>query len=101
MPTYEYRCASCGHHFERFSLKMSKAASVPCPQCGKQARRLISGGAGVHFKGSGFYATDYRNPSYKEAAKEEGPKKESSSGEGGGKKSRQAEKKPGAKEGAE
>jgi putative FmdB family regulatory protein len=59
MPTYEYRCPE-GHDFEQFVLNMSKAAAeLPCPVCGKLAARRISAGAGLVFKGSGFYITDY------------------------------------------
>jgi putative FmdB family regulatory protein len=57
MPTYEYRCPS-GHEFEKLQ-KMSSSARVKCPVCGKVASRRISGGAGLVFKGSGFYITDY------------------------------------------
>ena len=59
MPTYEYRCPS-GHVFERFFQKISDERHAPCPTCGQRAERLISGGAGLVFKGSGFYATDYK-----------------------------------------
>jgi len=59
MPTYEYRCPD-GHEFEKFYRKISDAgAEVPCPQCGQVAQRKISAGAGLVFKGSGFYITDY------------------------------------------
>jgi putative FmdB family regulatory protein len=57
MPTYEYQCPS-GHEFEKF-LKMSEKPRVKCPTCGAPAIRKISGGAGLVFKGSGFYITDY------------------------------------------
>lgn len=57
MPTYEYRCPQ-GHEFEKLQ-KMSSATRVKCPQCGRVASRRISGGAGLVFKGSGFYITDY------------------------------------------
>ena len=57
MPTYEYACPS-GHEFELFQ-KMSEKPRAKCPVCGKVAVRKISGGAGLHFKGSGFYITDY------------------------------------------
>jgi putative FmdB family regulatory protein len=57
MPTYEYQCPS-GHEFEKF-LKMSEKPRVKCPTCGAPAVRKISGGAGLVFKGSGFYITDY------------------------------------------
>jgi putative FmdB family regulatory protein len=60
MPTYDYRCNACGHVFETFH-GMSVAPLRKCPKCGKlKLERLISGGAGVIFKGSGFYETDYK-----------------------------------------
>ena len=59
MPTYEYRCPE-GHDFERFFRTISSAeAQVACPVCGKIAERRMSAGAGLLFKGSGFYLTDY------------------------------------------
>ena len=57
MPTYEYECTSCGHNFEVFQA-MSDEPLKTCAKCGKKVRRLIFGGAGVIFKGSGFYVTD-------------------------------------------
>ncbi len=79
MPTYEYECGACGHKFEKYQ-SMTEKATKKCPKCGKdKAVRLISGGAGVLFKGSGFYQTDYRSKGYKEAAKKDVPKKEASS----------------------
>ena len=57
MPTYEYECPQ-GHEFELFQ-KMSEKPRAKCPVCGKVAVRQISGGAGLVFKGSGFYITDY------------------------------------------
>lgn len=57
MPTYEYQCPE-GHEFELFQ-KMSEKPRAKCPVCGKMATRQISGGAGLVFKGSGFYITDY------------------------------------------
>ena len=57
MPTYEYECLSCAHTFEIFQ-SMSDEPLKKCPQCGHKVRRLIYGGAGVIFKGSGFYITD-------------------------------------------
>ncbi len=69
MPTYEYQCSACDHRFEKFQSMTAKAIEV-CPQCGKKkVRRLISAGAGLIFKGSGFYITDYRSDNYKNAAK--------------------------------
>ena len=59
MPTYDYRCPN-GHDFEHFYRKFSDATTeLPCPQCGAVAARRVSGGAGLVFKGSGFYLTDY------------------------------------------
>ena len=66
MPTYEYRCPK-GHEFELFQ-RMSDEARATCPDCGKTAERLLSGGAGLIFKGEGFYITDYRSEAYKKAA---------------------------------
>lgn len=71
MPTYEYRCTSCQHEFEKVQ-KMSETPGAPCPECGAPSERLLSGGAGLLFKGSGFYITDYRSDSYKKAASSEG-----------------------------
>ena len=71
MPTYEYKCDACGHRFEKFQ-SMSAAPIRRCPNCHKnKVRRLIGTGAGLIFKGSGFYITDYRDPSYTEKAKAE------------------------------
>lgn len=67
MPTYDYRCPD-GHEFEKFYRKISDSvAELPCPECGKLATRLVSGGA-VHFKGSGFYLTDYGKNAHRNAA---------------------------------
>ena len=57
MPTYEYECKSCFHTFEAFQAMSDEPIKI-CPQCGREVRRLIYGGAGVIFKGSGFYVTD-------------------------------------------
>jgi len=62
MPTYEYECMHCGHRFEFFQ-KMSDQPLGKCPKCRKKVKRLIGSGAGIIFKGSGFYATDYRKGS--------------------------------------
>jgi putative FmdB family regulatory protein len=69
MPTYEYRCPE-GHEFEKFQ-RMSEPPAAQCPACGKEASRLLSGGAGLLFKGDGFYITDYRSDSYKKAAEKD------------------------------
>jgi putative FmdB family regulatory protein len=76
MPTYEYQCPA-GHRFELFQ-KMSEEPRAPCPECGAESERVISGGAGFLFRGDGFYITDYRSESYKkEASKETSPGAES------------------------
>jgi putative FmdB family regulatory protein len=67
MPTYEYGCPDCGNQFEKFQ-KMSDIPEAACPACGAAAVRRLSGGAGLLFKGSGFYITDYRDSSYKKAS---------------------------------
>lgn len=69
MPTYEYQCAECGHHFEQFQLIKAKALRE-CPVCGvHKLQRLIGSGGALIFRGSGFYQTDYRSESYQKAAK--------------------------------
>lgn len=76
MPTYDYECRACGHRFEAFQ-SITEGALRKCPECKKlKLKRLIGTGAGVIFRGSGFYETDYRSSSYQDAAKKE------SSGEG-------------------
>ena len=85
MPTYDYKCDGCDHQFEQFqSIKAD--ALKKCPSCGKnKLRRLIGPGAGLLFKGNGFYITDYRSDSYTKAAKSEsGGGASSTSGAGGG-----------------
>jgi putative FmdB family regulatory protein len=70
MPTYDYRCLGCGHHFERFQW-MSEQPIRWCPRCGWRVERLLGAGAGLIFKGSGFYITDHRSESYLQAARED------------------------------
>ena len=71
MPTYEYICDNCGYEFEKFQTITAKSLRT-CPKCGtKKLKRLIGTGAGIIFKGSGFYKTDYRSDSYKKAAESE------------------------------
>ncbi len=71
MPTYEYQCQSCNHLFEEFQ-SITAEPLRKCPGCGKpRLRRLIGTGAGIIFKGGGFYETDYRSESYKQGAKAE------------------------------
>jgi putative FmdB family regulatory protein len=81
MPTYEYECKSCGYGFEAFQ-SMSEEPLKDCPKCGKEVRRIIFGGAGVIFKGSGFYVTDKGKSSGKASADpEKKPKTETPSGD--------------------
>jgi putative FmdB family regulatory protein len=67
MPTYQYRCTNCGKEFEELQ-KISEPPIDKCPFCGGKPERLISGGAGLIFKGSGFYLTDYKNKSKPESS---------------------------------
>jgi putative FmdB family regulatory protein len=81
LPTYEYRCPQ-GHEFEKFQ-RMTEPPVAACPECGEDAERILSGGAGLLFKGEGFYITDYRSESYRKAAeKEKGAKPDGGSGKG-------------------
>ncbi|MEE9403774.1 MAG: zinc ribbon domain-containing protein [Algisphaera sp.] len=83
MPTYDYVCDACDHAFEEFQM-MSAKVLKKCPECGKaKLRRLIGMGAGVIFKGGGFYETDYRSDSYTKDAKADKPAE--SKGDKGGK----------------
>lgn len=98
MPTYEYVCEKCGHQFEQVQPMSAKPLEV-CPEsaCAQKrwgkgkVKRAISGGAGLLFKGSGFYITDYRSEKYKEAAKKDSAPAASS---GGDSKSSKSESKP-------
>ena len=86
MPTYAYVCRNCQHEFDAFQSIKAKPLRV-CPACGQTAlKRLIGSGAGIIFKGSGFYCTDYRSDGYKSAASSDT-----------GSKSKSDEKKPDAK----
>jgi putative FmdB family regulatory protein len=88
MPTYEYSCQKCGQNFEAFqSMRDEPFRECPKELCrlpkwghGK-VKRLLGTGAGLIFKGSGFYTTDYRSDSYKEAAKKEAPSTKSDTAE--------------------
>jgi putative FmdB family regulatory protein len=80
MPTYEYVCHKCNHQFELVqSINDNALTTCPKERCGTQpwgkgkVQRLIGAGAGLIFKGSGFYITDYRSKEYREAAKKDGP----------------------------
>ncbi len=68
MPTYEYECDKCGKRFDIFQ-GMADESIKKCPECGGKFHRLISGGSGIIFKGSGFYETDYKKKSKKEDSK--------------------------------
>lgn len=82
MPTYEYRCQKCGYQFEEFqSIKAEPLQRCPQKGCRGKVKRLIGTGGGLLFKGSGFYATDYRSEGYKSAAKAEGKEAKPASGE--------------------
>jgi len=70
MPTYQYKCPDCGNEFEEFQ-SMTASPLDKCPRCGHKPDRIISGGAGFLFKGSGFYITDHRSDSYKKAAQKD------------------------------
>lgn len=70
MPTYEYECRKCGHAFEKFQ-RISDTPAKRCPKCRGTVRRVLGSGAGLLFKGSGFYITDYRSEGYKKSAKAE------------------------------
>ena len=90
MPTYEFRCPN-GHEFEKFYRKISDAVSeLPCPECGAAAARRVSGGAGLLFKGSGFYLTDYGKDAHRKPAPS-GPSKDGAAG-GEGKRETAADK---------
>lgn len=111
MPTYEYRCPQ-GHEFEKFYRKISGASSeLPCPECGQPATRQVSGGAGLLFKGSGFYLTDYGKNAHRKAPPPAGeksggekkseskPAESSSSSTSGGSESKPPASKPGSSSG--
>lgn len=88
MPTYQYVCSKCEHEFELFQSMKDKPLAV-CPKelCGQKTwgkgkvKRMIGAGAGLIFKGSGFYITDYRSKAYTEAAKKDSASASSSSGD--------------------
>jgi putative FmdB family regulatory protein len=101
MPTYQYICQKCGSEFEQFQPISAKALEVCpkelCPQktWGKgRVKRAITGGAGLIFKGSGFYTTDYRSDKYKEAAKKDSAPPVSSDGKSSASKEKPAATKP-------
>lgn len=93
MPTYEYKCANCDHLMEAFQ-SITANPLKKCPECGKlKLQRLLGTGAGLIFKGSGFYETDYRSDSYKKGADSEKPKTDSTKSDSK-KETKKAESKP-------
>ena len=98
MPTYDYRCRKCGHQFEVFH-GIRDDSPRRCPKCRARAQRVPTGGAGLLFKGSGFYVTDYRSRTYKEKARQErsGSGGSASGGSSGGPGSAPPAAKPGGK----
>src|SRR5580693_4837171 len=97
MPTYEYKCEKCNQTFDAFQ-SMNDAAYAVCPQklCRQEVwgegkvKRLIGTGAGLIFKGSGFYTTDYRSANYKESAKKESGSAKSDETKGGSDKAKES-----------
>ncbi|HIF40698.1 MAG TPA: zinc ribbon domain-containing protein [Planctomycetes bacterium] len=84
MPTYDYRCRACGHELEMFQ-SMSEGPKRKCPECGTlKLQRLIGTGAGILFKGSGFYETDYRSASYEKDKAADKPPADKSKGDKSG-----------------
>ena len=77
MPTYEYKCLECGIRFDQFQ-SITENPIQECPECRGKVKRLISAGAGLIFKGSGFYIKDYRSENYKASEKKETPSSSSS-----------------------
>jgi putative FmdB family regulatory protein len=76
MPTYSYSCPQCGHTYEKLQ-KITDDTRAKCPKCGTRGERVITGGAGVVFKGSGFYETDYKRSGTKAAEPDSAPDKKS------------------------
>ncbi len=92
MPTYDYKCLACDTQFEKFQ-GITAPPIEACPECGGKVKRLIGAGAGLIFKGSGFYITDYRSEGYKESAKKDKDKSGSSDKSTSSDKSKKKEKK--------
>ncbi len=87
MPTYDYECKACHHRWELFQ-SIKAEPEKKCPKCGKrQAQRMIGPGAGIIFKGSGFYQTDYRSSDYKKSAEADKKASEGTSAKSNGDKS--------------
>ena len=75
MPTYQYKCPKCGHEYDKVQ-KITDQTRAKCPKCGTKGERMISGGVGVVFKGSGFYETDYKRAGQAKKPGDEGAKPE-------------------------
>jgi putative FmdB family regulatory protein len=92
MPTYEYECEACGHKFEKFQTMSDKPVRV-CPECKKRkVQRLMGTGAGIIFKGSGFYETDYKRKSSSGSSSSSSGAGSSSNSDGSGTESKPATK---------
>jgi putative FmdB family regulatory protein len=74
MPTYSYRCPACGHEYDRFQ-KITDESLAECPVCNAAGEKVITGGVGLVFKGSGFYITDYKRAGEKKPGSGDAPKK--------------------------
>lgn len=96
MPTYQYQCQSCGFEFERFQ-SMNDEPVKRCPECRCKVKRLIGTGAGIIFKGSGFYETDYRSESYEKGKKSDEGKDKASSSESSSSESKSKSESPSKK----
>ena len=99
MPTYEYKCDSCGIEFERFQ-RISDDPIKACPECGGVVQRLISTGGGLVFKGPGFYATDYGSGSSSRSGSEGAAPKDSGKEASGGKDAGTSTDKDGSNDGS-
>ena len=88
MPTYQYKCPKCGHVYEKLQ-NINDDSRAKCPKCGTRGERIISGGAGLIFKGSGFYLTDYGRSGQSRSGSE---KADTSDKSGGTDKSEKTEK---------
>ncbi|MBT3193607.1 MAG: zinc ribbon domain-containing protein [Verrucomicrobia bacterium] len=93
MPTYEYECTKCDHVFERFQ-SMTDEPVKRCPKCKCKVRRLFGTGAGIIFKGSGFYETDYRSKNYRDGESKAKSAASSSTASSGSKAKKSAKKTP-------
>ena len=98
MPTYDYVCDACGHTWDEFQSITAKPTKK-CPECGKlKAKRKIGAGAGIIFRGSGFYQTDYRSDSYKKAAEADTKSQSSSESKTESKSESKSDSKPSSKD---